>query len=45
MLHFFTFLEIPDHVDPPFRIILTPCSGDVDPSFQEWHSCLGSAIY
>ncbi len=24
-------LDIPDHVDPQFRFMLTPCSGDVDP--------------
>jgi len=26
-------LEIPEHVDPPFRNMLTHHSGDVDPPF------------
>ena len=28
---FFDKMEIPDHVDPPFRFMLTHHSGDVDP--------------
>ena len=26
-----SWMEIPDHVDPPFRFMLTHHSGDVDP--------------